>query len=257
MAKTVKLEDWIAYLFSRVNIDLYVWGANGEKLVALLPKIYNMEKVKSDVDRVLTLLQKRLLDNIDIYEIRCEDCSGLSIRFLLDNNVIPCDMNCNGLWDYITEKGHGKEIKLSEVKAGDFLFEGTADDKWHVGYVVDDGKHAIECQNHDVGVVETKISERKWKYAARPNWYEGDQPEPEQLVLTRELKLTNPMMRGDDVEDVQKQLNDLHYSCGDADGIFGKKTDIAVRNFQSDKGLTVDGIVGKKTAEALGFKWEG
>ena len=39
--------------------------------------------------------------------------------------------------------------------------------------------------------------------------------------------------------------------------MFGNKTSIAVKNFQTDKGLTVDGIVGRKTAEALGFIWEG
>ena len=52
-------------------------------------------------------------------------------------------------------------------------------------------------------------------------------------------------MRGDDVEAVQRRLNELNYNCGIADGIFGKKTDIAVRNFQTDK----------NTATALGFIW--
>ena len=35
------------------------------------------------------------------------------------------------------------------------------------------------------------------------------------------------------------------------DGSFGGKTDKAVRKFQNDKGLTVDGKVGKNTRNAL------
>jgi peptidoglycan hydrolase-like protein with peptidoglycan-binding domain len=65
------------------------------------------------------------------------------------------------------------------------------------------------------------------------------------------------MMKGDDVYNAQKLLNDKGYSCGTADGVFGRKTEIATKNFQIDNGLTSDGIIGKKTAEKLGFKWEG
>ena len=56
---------------------------------------------------------------------------------------------------------------------------------------------------------------------------------------------------------LQEELHPFGTVRGEADGVFGKKTDIAVRNFQSDKGLIVDGIVGKYTAESLGFDWEG
>jgi peptidoglycan hydrolase-like protein with peptidoglycan-binding domain len=41
------------------------------------------------------------------------------------------------------------------------------------------------------------------------------------------------------------------------DGIFGAKTDAAVRNFQTKCGLTPDGIVGPKTWEAIDKMLEG
>jgi peptidoglycan hydrolase-like protein with peptidoglycan-binding domain len=41
----------------------------------------------------------------------------------------------------------------------------------------------------------------------------------------------------------------------DVDGIFGPKTEAAVRAFQSNENLTVDGIVGKQTWTALLRRW--
>lgn len=57
--------------------------------------------------------------------------------------------------------------------------------------------------------------------------------------------------RGDEVKELQQRLNELGYSCGSADGIFGSKTEQAVKAFQKDHGLVADGIVGAKTKAAL------
>ncbi|WP_371381437.1 peptidoglycan-binding protein [Sporomusa aerivorans] len=43
------------------------------------------------------------------------------------------------------------------------------------------------------------------------------------------------------------------YDCGEADGIKGEKTEQSIKNFQADKGLEANGIVGPKTKEALGL----
>ena len=50
---------------------------------------------------------------------------------------------------------------------------------------------------------------------------------------------------------VQQRLNDLGYYKYKVDGIWGWRTTQAVKNFQRDYGLTVDGIVGKNTEKAL------
>jgi len=52
---------------------------------------------------------------------------------------------------------------------------------------------------------------------------------------------------GTDVAEVQKMLRKLGYYRNRVDGKFGPRTEIAVRSFQSDKGLPVDGIVGPQT----------
>lgn len=95
-------------------------------------------------------------------------------------------------------------------------------------------------------------------------------PKPEQSTdgeiknvphLSRNIKLTSPMMRGEDVRIAQERLNALGFNAGKADGIFGKNTKSAVTAFQKaeiqegfDLGRSgADGIIGKKTWKAL---WE-
>ena len=55
--------------------------------------------------------------------------------------------------------------------------------------------------------------------------------------------------QGEDVRKVQYRLIQLGYSCGryGADAIFGRDTETAVRAFQRDHGLGIDGIVGPDT----------
>ena len=52
---------------------------------------------------------------------------------------------------------------------------------------------------------------------------------------------------------VQQRLKELGYYNGAIDGIFGSQTISAIKRFQSDYGLKVDGIVGKNTLNKLGL----
>jgi N-acetylmuramoyl-L-alanine amidase len=58
---------------------------------------------------------------------------------------------------------------------------------------------------------------------------------------------------GEDVRAVQKRLKQWGYYDGAVDGIFGYATERAVRWFQQKNGLSVDGVVGEKTAAAMGL----
>lgn len=53
------------------------------------------------------------------------------------------------------------------------------------------------------------------------------------------------------VKGVQARLNNLGYDCGPVDGIVGTKTREAVRRFQAEHDLQVDGIAGPKTQKKL------
>ena len=58
-------------------------------------------------------------------------------------------------------------------------------------------------------------------------------------------------MRGDAVQSLQKALIREGHLDGEADGIFGRRTEKAVRRFQKEHGLKADGLAGEKTQAAL------
>jgi len=68
----------------------------------------------------------------------------------------------------------------------------------------------------------------------------------------RSLYLHNvDLMRGDDVAALQTRLTEMGFDCGRVDGIYGPRTEAAVKEFQKSVGATVDGKCGPATIIAL------
>lgn len=67
----------------------------------------------------------------------------------------------------------------------------------------------------------------------------------------RLLFLRRPMMRGEDVAQLQSQLNTLGFDCGKVDGIFGPRTETAVIDFQHNRCLAEDGKIGPEVVTEL------
>ena len=59
--------------------------------------------------------------------------------------------------------------------------------------------------------------------------------------------------RGEEVKQIQEKLKRWGYYDGNVDGIYGSKTVSAVKAFQKKNGLTVDGIAGTNTLNAMGI----
>lgn len=59
--------------------------------------------------------------------------------------------------------------------------------------------------------------------------------------------------RGTEVRTIQEKLKRWGYYNGSVDGIYGSQTVAAVKKFQQKNGLTVDGIAGTKTLNAMGI----
>jgi N-acetylmuramoyl-L-alanine amidase len=67
----------------------------------------------------------------------------------------------------------------------------------------------------------------------------------------RMLYFRQPMLRGDDVAELQRRLNTLGFDAGREDGILGHETAGAIVELQRNVGLAPDGICGPATVAAL------
>jgi N-acetylmuramoyl-L-alanine amidase len=85
------------------------------------------------------------------------------------------------------------------------------------------------------------VDETTWQELVEASFRLGD----------RFLYLRIPPFRGDDVREIQRYLNRLGFNAGREDGIFGQDSDRAVRSFQHNTGLPVDGIAGSSTISCL------
>lgn len=108
----------------------------------------------------------------------------------------------------------------------------------------------VECSS---GVQYKKTMDKKWEFWAVPACIEGEvkpmpTPEPSTQKPTLKKGSTGPY-----VVELQTDLIRLGYDVGKtgADGKFGSNTEKAVKSFQKDHKLKVDGIVGPDTWAAL------
>ncbi|HEX4979212.1 MAG TPA: peptidoglycan-binding protein [Acidimicrobiales bacterium] len=80
-----------------------------------------------------------------------------------------------------------------------------------------------------------------WEALVEAGWRLGDRP----------LYRGAPMLRGDDVADLQSRLGAIGFDPGWVDGIFGPQTERALVDFQRNYGLVADAICGPATVGAL------
>lgn len=180
------------------------------------------------------------------------DCRGFTYWCLLNAYGMKLKGGgCTSQWGY----------NINWLKKGDIknmpnvvccVFQYYKGKYQHTGLHIGDGK-IIHCSN---GVQWGDISEKGWTHYAIPaGLYTAEEVKMAGKPKTDKAENTPPTLRkgsrGDDVKKLQETLNALGYDCGAADGIFGAKTEIAVRSFQQANGLAADGIAGKNTLALL------
>ncbi len=75
--------------------------------------------------------------------------------------------------------------------------------------------------------------------------------EPQGEIKMSQMPSLQRGISGKDVERLQGDLSRLGYET-EVNGVFDETTETAVKKFQQDHNLTVDGIVGSQTGRQLG-----
>jgi N-acetylmuramoyl-L-alanine amidase len=102
---------------------------------------------------------------------------------------------------------------------------------------------AIKAFQQERGLTATGlINEITLRTLEEARWRLGD----------RILLVNNPvLMRGDDVSALQNRLIEMGFNCGKVDGIYGIRTEAAIKEFQKSVGIVVDGKCGPTTLISL------
>lgn len=191
------------------------------------------------------------------------DCSGL-VRWAYRQLGTDCAHGSNSIYNrYCKNKGRligGKRQDGEELKPGTAVFTGTSEDRGHIGLYIGNGK-VIEAKGTQYGVVMSKITDKNRDGRDRWTWwgeltavdYGSSSEIPSGSEEDKQMKTIRRGDKGEAVKDLQKKLMILGYQLPryGADGSFGNETLAAVKAFQKDHGLNVDGVAGPATLSAL------
>ena len=251
----------------------YIWGTAGVQWTAARQK--ELEKT-TDSDRA----QGRKYGSKWIGH-KVADCSGLFAWVFKQLGGYMYHGSDTMYRKYCAQKGKlnkGKRTDNAILKPGAAVFGWNGKKYSHVGLYVGDGI-VIEAMGTINGVTTSKVTAGKWTHWGEMTGVAYGNTGNEQLIMNNEqLSVTekdppcdvilseaagevegspsgnsHPTLRkgskGQAVTEMQTMLNKLGYDLGSygVDGDFGKCTLAAVKAFQKDYELSVDGICGPKT----------
>ncbi len=135
--------------------------------------------------------------------------------------------------------------KITSPKPGDivvFWRESLQSWKGHVGFFMgysSDGSKVFSLGGNQGDAVSIKAYDAAKVLGFR------------RIAEVVNIEIPQPVLekdsRGDEVMKLQILLNYLGYNCGDEDGVFGNKTDNALRLLQANNGIQIDGVYGNQT----------
>lgn len=216
----VKIANWYLkssepWLYCYRPIDKML----GEKIADTMVQACKNEHIGYNQNKRTTAFEEAKKHGFRLYEIDkdCEtDCSALVALCLIANGVdVSKDMYTGNEKECIEKTGKFRIMTdKSYLLSQDYLRKGDILQKAHHTCIVTEVRYVMHRELR---------------------WYKGTK-----------------ILKGPDVRKLQKRLEEMGYA-EDVTGSFGKKTEKAVKAFQYDYNLKVDGIMGKLTAEKLGF----
>ena len=179
-------------------------------------------------------------------------------------NIIPVECSCEQWIKLAKNLGIWIEDESITPKEGYYILydwndSGVGDNKgWsdHIGYVekVENGVITVIEGNYNDSVKRRtiKVNAKTIRGYAAPK-YDAESTATNSTkggnIVNIELNVLKKGSKGEQVKTLQRLLIAMGYSCGSAgvDGSFGSATDAAVRKYQKNHSLAVDGSVGKNT----------
>jgi hypothetical protein len=239
----------------------YVWGGYGQVCSPSNRKSYADRSSCPDAEAEVIRKKCQVLNGKQLSgcagckyfpngeKVRFFDCRGFTrwllqqIGLSLKGSGATSQWNDSSNWQ---EKGLIAQIPQDRVCC---VFMANGKKMSHTGMHIGGGI-IVHCSGE---VKRGKITDKGWTHYAIPKGLNGTVSAPANTPETKPAG--NPTLkkgsRGDYVTALQTQLIMLAYDPGKVDGIFGVKTQEAVKKFQQDSGLKADGIVGKDTWAAL------
>ena len=170
----------------------------------------------------------------------------------------PNGCNYNGYGYTGTLLSHGMKIPLSDVQPGDVIVYGPGTG-WHTAIIVEAGHDPLTVsmgQQGDPSFVRVsqdgRLPQTYLRFIPKDANVPHPTPVPPKPTPPKPMPGTiGPGAKGADVYKAQQLLVLKGYKLK-IDGVFGQMTEAAVRNFQNQHKLIVDGVVGNQTWQALG-----
>ena len=143
---------------------------------------------------------------------------------------------------------------FKQILPGEYLWM-----KGHCGVYIGNGQVVESSPKWNNGVQITNLSARNWlKHGKLPyiNYDAEDKAEEEKNIVNIKLTVLQKGSKGSEVKTLQRLLKALSFKDKNGkalsvDGDFGSNTDYAFRSYQKAKGLSVDGICGINSWNAL------
>lgn len=178
------------------------------------------------------------------------DCAQLT-RFAMKQAGIALVSGANSQWRKTAFVLNGK---IEDMPRGMMclVYRDDGGNMGHTGVYLADG-YVEHAKGHDYGVVRERLEDTKFTDFGLPAGLYSDQELRDAGIDTSgNVPTLRRGSTGKVVKDLQLYLNAKTGAGLEPDGVFGDKTEEAVKAFQRDNGLTDDGIVGPKTWVAMG-----